>query len=783
MNRFLLPTVFYCCAITTVGAVELRTDAERFDISGNETFSDQQLIDALVHNVDFLVAAHPYSDLKDLDDVIRQQLTQGYRNAGFPDAAISVSTTPYAKSIKIEIQEGTCFHQGGISITGAETIDVDRLRRRLTEPYPSEDAIPTISTIDGKQKTRWVDKEGKAKDLERPVWKQGRPTRFDEKLQSDLKERIKKALSDVGYSQAQFHFNLANNPQTQTTQLQLHIDAVGQPDQFAPDVDIEGIVRHSPEDVLKHIGFKPELRVDRELIAQFYERLWSSGRFEDIHIQWEVNDTSGRLQLKIRLKELDLVPLLGQPLNAQAHAFLKARSWFADASLRGDDLVFQYDSPTQNVVAAINAQGVLVKFTDRTDEKPLDVVFVIQDKQLMMYLSSRNAMYHLDSLDGNDVLQVSVGVGASSDADHMWSFLLGNSVSSKNESDNAVIEVVQRISPASFILFAYKENLKHQWDGETLITRRTDSIDSDYIRIDKRTGKCDLHGEFGHITAQAGRFHHELQAIQQSVAKLPNAAAPQRPVSSFIEYCCDPSIIQRISDIAESPSLVPLGGAVRKLASGNVFSPADYWMTGNITHQSKPTKEFNLPLSPNKYAEDHKYDLMMGMMVVAYADKLFDQNSWPRLVAYESGLVLNKEPERTNDVIKEIYSNNRYGPLCLATVSQLTERVSPILAAKLADRGLERLNAEAFERDFRDLMSGAGGRWLHQTLIALQSLETEELEALIAMAMLGEEPEGDLMRRIHKTKTQDDNTQSDIVWFNTFEQPLAEWLKTLSQKR
>lgn len=766
------------CLYAGLGLVEVRAKTgagwDRFEFSGNATFSDQQLIDALVEDLDFLVATHPRSDFQDLPDVVQQLLSRGYQRAGFPDAKVVVTADPDTRGAKIEFHEGVRFRQGRVRIEGAEKIGADRLRRRLTEPYPGDDAIQTISMVAGKPQPHWVDKAGKPKALEEPVWELGIPTRFDDL--DGLQKKVDAALRDLGYSNAQFEFELVNNERTKRTELRVRIASAGQPDQI-DQVVIAGLVKHSQQRVLQHLGIGPAQKAHGRLIQQVNQRLWNSGRFDDQRVELARDAENEPLVLKIHVKEVPGVPLLGERLSAEGETLLKARTWIADALVRGEDLVVEVDTHAWSGVIVQSQQGQLAHITHKSAEEPFYGAFLMDGGQLLVYLSTAERKFHTRFRGGEHQLSFHAGIGAAADPDRLWAVTLGAGFTSNREPSEPPIVFSIDLHPSKFLPFAYKANLEHAWKGDTLISSRRDATNREELRIDKRTGKFEVRGPQGRLTFQTGRYLHEQQAIQQRIGSLPNTADAQRPASSLVEYCCDPTNFNHMGAATEHSRIVEVLGAVGKLAAGGVLAPVDRIVTRGTTSQADGEDEFRIPLQPpSGAAPPNMFSYLAAKVIVAAASELFPEGSWPLLVARESGFVVLGRTQHTSALLQQIYTDDRYGPLCHATVSQLLLKVKPGLSERFASRGLEQLNAEAFERDYRDLVTGEFGKWMSDVIAALQSFSPEELEAVASL--IKNQRAADVLRRMHLAENRGAGIDDGAVWFDAVKEELAHWLQT-----
>ncbi len=773
------------CSLTGQGLSEIRAEPifgpEQLNFSGNSIFSDQQLVDALVANIDFLIATHPSSDHGEMSNVVRRLLSKGYQRAGFPEAKITVTMPPDTQFVDVKISEGDRYRNGTVKIEGAENIGINRLRRRLTLPYSAHDDFPRINPVAANDSAKDADQTDHGTQLEEPIWKREALTRFDN--QGQLQKQVDAALRDLGFLGANSQIELIPNQKTKRTELRVRIESSDVPAQIEQIV-IEGLTRHTQHQVLQYLQVESGQLADSNRLRQVNQRLWSSGRFDHLKVAFDKDTANAPVVLKIHVHEAPGVPLLGEPLNAEAKAFLKARHWIAEALERGKDLVVELDSPSWSGSIVQSQHGQLVQITRKSKDEPFQAALLINNRQLLAHLSTAEQKFQTRFRSGKQQLQFHAGISAAPEIDRLWAITLAGGISSNRKPTEPNLAISLAINPSGFLPFAYKANLDHEWQGDQLISRRSNGVRREETRIDPRTGEFQMHLANSQIMFETGRYQRELQSLQKRTRALPNAADPEYPVSSFVQYCCNPKNLDAMKDLVPHSTVLNAQRAIGKLASGGVLKPLDRLMTNPNMPAVAAENRFRIPHQHS--AENTNLSMarqLSARVLVSAASHFFPADSWPLLVARETGFVILGHTQHTQAVLQQIYTDDQYGPVCHAIVSQLLRTVQPKLSKQFASRGLQQMNAEAFARDYQDLATGDFGNWMSDTIHAFQTLTPSELEAITSLIKLDQL--ADLLRQVSLTDDRvltdegnNRNTDDNRVFpFDAVKHELAGWLR------
>ena len=153
---------------------------DRIFFTGQKTFSEQQLRDAVNVNLEMMVAGHPKAELASFLTHTTKSIVAGYRQTGFPDAVVQSKYESARSAVVVSINEGPRYLKGDIEIDGAITIPVDRVRDYLTRRRPKKPVESTVAAEPPKQVTVTGNVEQSSDETEDPIWEIGKPVPFSE---------------------------------------------------------------------------------------------------------------------------------------------------------------------------------------------------------------------------------------------------------------------------------------------------------------------------------------------------------------------------------------------------------------------------------------------------------------------------------------------------------------------------------------------------------------------------------------------------------------------------
>ncbi len=117
---------------------------------------------------------------------------------------------------------------------------------------------------------------------------------------------------------------------------------------------------------------------------------------------------------------------------------------------------------------------------------------------------------------------------------------------------------------------------------------------------------------------------------------------------------------------------------------------------------------------------------------------LFAEGSWPMQLGREACLVLLQRGQFTGEVLNELALDQSASPLRDSCLAALLMMVNQTAAKHFANRALQTLEPEGFDRDLQQLLSGTAGKWFTGLMEGFGQLSTEEFESLLMYAELVE---------------------------------------------
>jgi len=206
---------------------------------------------------------------------------------------------------------------------------------------------------------------------------------------------------------------------------------------------------------------------------------------------------------------------------------------------------------------------------------------------------------------------------------------------------------------------------------------------------------------------------------------------------------------QRIEEVSLPEALARLlGAAIRSAALGLPGTPEQRKQAGIVAArlaraggawaeelvaalESRPETEFEIPTSIDVGTVAGSMR-MQAMALVTLADAVFPRQSWPWLLARETACVLCGKDRYAMQSLGAIYQSEQTGPIGFLATARLLTLVNPPLSRSFAERGIGRLSADAFRRDYR-LFLGSGdeaGKGVLRLVESLRGLSPEEVEAV-----------------------------------------------------
>ncbi len=254
---------------------------------------------------------------------------------------VSTSLDSEGSRILVKVSEGPRCLQAGIRVTGAGTIPVGLLRRRLTQIPPS--ANPTNQSISERLQALQSNQPKTSNQVpsisfDSPAWEPGQPASFAPSSLDALSQGIDGALRELGYFFTRTEVKIVPDTNHGTADLLIAVLDEGSSG-VIDQINLSGLRRNRRADVLKYLALKPGLPVNRPLLIRTENLLWRSARFLDFTVTPEIVPERNHINLKIALTEYDPMPPLQQDLSREAKALLRFCDWLSDQPSSGQDIV------------------------------------------------------------------------------------------------------------------------------------------------------------------------------------------------------------------------------------------------------------------------------------------------------------------------------------------------------------------------------------------------------------------------------------------------------------
>jgi len=342
--------------------------------------------------------------------------------------------------------------------------------------------------------------------------------------------------------------------------------------------------------------------------------------------------------------------------------------------------------------------------------------------------------------------------------------------------------------------------MAHRWDcaswfeGDVLIRSNATLL----VKLDSRSGRITefrASDEKGPGTIQmrfeVGAFDHALERIETRTANLASLSDTNAPLSSAAAFLFEEAMSAKyvapwLRSRMPAETVARLPDLLRQLKLGEVLQPLNQLL-------AKPTEpggqaDFMIPIDL-ELGEATRSDLI-GLAVgwlLRRSDELFPARSWPWTLLREASLTFQGKGRYTDQALTGIYESNETGPLGYLAVAQALSKLRPALAQKFASRGLERLSAADFRRDYRLFLAGdsVSSQCCQRLAATLRNMDEAQV---VALAKLQSPARGEFItdsaRRLRAAKEQpilETLTPAlDHYWETELKAQVARSLKTQS---
>jgi parvulin-like peptidyl-prolyl isomerase len=762
---------------------------EALEFEGNASFSARALRGGLAGEPEFLAAAHPSAPLAEYLATVRRVLLRGYRNHGFPEAAVAAAPAAPLSKVRVKIIEGPRFKQGEVRVEGAGEVPAAELVRALTEPAAKliadevlEEAVETVLQEQRGPKTN-PQAEAMAKELSarlpsvglgqlpanpalenvnafraeqaarnaasEAIWRRGEPVSFDEDFLDRVAAKVRRVLGERGHPLATVKTALERDDAAQLGRLVVRIKEG--PRAIIGEIVVRGAHRNSREDVLQYLGLAPGQEVTLRTLARAKVALWDSARFYAFDVTAQPRPPPGReVDLTVELEESEARPLLRVALPRHEAALVRFANWFTTtAAQREFAIATGSDGPGPLAVAVSPEKGVAADIGAR-DGARLVLALGRDGGRAWAAAGGRSAGVEISrlALTATASLRfVTIPDPEKTGRHANLYFLYGFSQASNGGATPApgqTVAVELIMGPTFACEFLAQETTPTFEGGDVVLLS---AAGRPMLRFREATGELvewnpaafgDERGKTGvdasvfRISRGGGEFERIRQKLAAGWKTLP---APGEPQESFAALLCEqPWVRSAVSQVCEQPgepriSLPQLKTAGRLIERVLTLPEVAGWFAPDPTKDDPP---FNIPPDPQRTAGPNAVASALGAAGYQMAVTLWPSDTWPAKLLREIYYVVTGNTRYTSAMLDELYRDPRMGPLGSVVTAQLLRKMNPSLAWRFAHRALEHGTAADFREDWQMLLDSEtkAGRIAQGLLRALGELSEPEAAVL-----------------------------------------------------
>lgn len=704
---------------------------QRFQFAGNTTFSEAQLRNALVADPDFLLAAHPLGTEAELAGVIRNGLVRGYRDAGFPTPQVQV--TPAEEKVLIEIDEGPRVVNGPIEVRGLEKVDSSRLLERLTKPFAPEDAFASFVHSGEATIERWVDAKGKPKRLEEPVWPIGQPAKLESSKK--VEHAVGKAFADLGYSRAMVLVKTVVDSARKTVRLVIDVLEEGNADRIEA-IEVVGMPESARQPLLDDLGLEPGQSIDRAGLRKIARTLWESGRFHSQRVALE-KAGDGKLKLAVTVEPVIGTPPIDLPLDDDAEVLKRAGRWLGESTIKGRDVVIEVTGENATLTWIQSATGWMLRY-GTADEAGATRNWAIGwcDRQLRFFDRINGKGWASPELHPRGRVAFQTQFRAATQSKHFQAFNVGFQLGSKGDPSGDNLKVQLHSSPADWLAFAYRPEIRRRRQAGVLECSRGE--DRFFVDIDT--------GEIVHWSSASTEIRFEEGAFDEAASRwLPklsadaNAYRADRPMTSLLAVLFDQGVHHDLAGMlgkdregAKEAWDPHLFSALKKYVDHDALMPVDLFLQLAANPPQGPNFEIPLSSAPKSATWMAMLRREGARLALKHAPRQFAEGDWPLVVIREASLVMLGRGRFTRKVAEQRYRDPNAGPLELATIAWLLRQAGQTqVTERFAQRLPARFEEPAMLSDLEALLRGRVGQWCDgcwQATASLTGLERKAIE-------------------------------------------------------
>ena len=426
---------------------------------------------------------------------------------------------------------------------------------------------------------------------------------------------------------------------------------------------------------------------------------------------------------------------------------MKLRDWMSDVLSRGDDIVISANNVAPGIEALrliLSHRGALLSITDAGVAGGGELRYAaVLSPEIFGLFSPIQKRKLVGPVPSWAQLIADVSILPSQDAERPFELSFGAGFKTSDSGvDPTLFQLDVLLAPVVFAGQVYGED--HEFslnDGVFTVTAEDFRIEAN-----SETGELiefifsDAEGKINFsIVIENGLFDRAVTEIIKMTASHHNFMDSHRPMNSWVGYLVEDLLeleffAQYLFKDVPSEKRVRAAAVLRKIFDGQFLSPLDKLIARLAEDEGE---DFYIPPDQPQTMEAATKSMYAGASagVFKYINDFFPKGSWPWTAAREAVFVLGGKGEYTRAELDRIYNSEETGPLGYLTIAKLLTYIQHPATTAFAQKGMERLSAADFRKDYRLILQGESV--LTESVVgmaqALRDLDDEDVDALAAI--------------------------------------------------
>lgn len=715
---------------------------DRLDIVGSQFASPERLKQALDHDLEFLLACDPAAPLDEFLAVVARRLAAGYHRAAFAKARVDARPNLQTRRIAIRIDEGPRYRAGEVRLVGAAPLSAGDLLAWLRAP-------PAAASEE--LRIHWQPQQGlDAGDSlnEKPIWLPGEAARISAWSRRQLLRQVQLAFAERGFFFPKISLEII--PSRDAAELVIDVRDQGPPGVLG-SIEVVGLQRNSPEQVLRYLKLAAGQHLDRAALARLQARLYESARFAYIDAQPAAPEApGGPIKLVLKLIETPDAPPLDRPFSAEEQAILKLREWLIEQVGTGrDDLTVSLRDTTSGLRTArlvLSARGgalrldvsdpgralgdsVLSRLRKLTGIGPKEPPAERTECLLGLELTHESAVLYsplrqrkFAMAPSNKQLGLRLSLRPDPRQPRRLAVSLDPRVHTRNATQTQPVALELDLAPAACVALAH-------------LSEAPAKVEQGVLRIEAKSLWLEADAASGRLLrAEAHDSHQTQQAgvgvasgqLERMAAELRRAAGgyrndydSRRPDAALAAFAiCELTHLSRAWDGLEAVGDTAGLDVWQGLLNTYLLPDLDAEPPAGAKRD-----EYFIPTEPSSLEHPPRNENAMWLAAgpLGWCHRLFPAESWPFRLSRASVFYLAGRDGEARDELIRVDRSDRTGPLGYLACTLASLVIEPAMVRQVASHGLEKTAIADFRRDYLLLLESRD-EWVPSALAGMKQL-------------------------------------------------------------